>query len=62
MGDRTWVTITVAQKDTATLLNIFEFSMANKENLNVDEHDGMLDITLDEMNYLAKDCRSGIKV
>ena len=61
MGDRTWVTITVAQKDTATLLNIMGFSMGDKDNLNIDEHDGLLDITLDEMNYLAKDCRSGIK-
>ena len=39
----------------ATLLKVMGFTMTDKENLNADEHDGLLDITLDEMNYGAYD-------
>ena len=51
MGDRTWVCITVALKDEATLLEVMRFKPEEKEHLNPEERDGLLTVTFDEINW-----------
>jgi hypothetical protein len=51
MSDRTWVCISVAVKDEAALFKAMHFDLADKENFDHEEENGLLTITFNEMNW-----------